>query len=71
MAAGLGNREIAEQLHLSRYTVERHIKHIYRKLLVSSRTKAVHPHARAAGWIKHIPYSNLKTSPSRNTQFQA
>ena len=42
VAAGLGNREIAEQLHLSRYTVERHIKHIYRKLLVSSRTKAVH-----------------------------
>lgn len=50
VAAGLGNREIAEQLHLSRYTVERHIKHIYRKLLVSSRTKAVHA-ARAHGWL--------------------
>lgn len=38
---GLGNREIAEQLHLSRYTVECHIKHIYRKLAVSSRTRAI------------------------------
>ena len=39
---GLGNREIADQLHLSRYTVECHIKHIYRKLAVSSRTRAIH-----------------------------
>ena len=38
VAEGLGNREIADQLHLSRYTVECHIKHIYRKLAVSSRT---------------------------------
>ncbi len=50
VASGLGNREIAEQLHLSRYTVERHIKHIYRKLVVSSRTKAVHA-ARARGLL--------------------
>ncbi|MDR0225944.1 MAG: response regulator transcription factor [Burkholderiaceae bacterium] len=41
VAEGLTNREIAEQLHLSRYTVECHIKHIYRKLSVSSRTRAV------------------------------
>ncbi|CAB5700462.1 Nitrogen regulation protein C [Delftia tsuruhatensis] len=41
VAEGLTNREIAEQLHLSRYTVECHIKHIYRKLAVSSRTRAV------------------------------
>ena len=33
-----GQPEIADQLHLSRYTVECHIKHIYRKLAVSSRT---------------------------------
>ncbi|QII85041.1 response regulator transcription factor [Bordetella hinzii] len=50
VASGLGNREIAEQLHLSRYTVERHIKHIYRKLVVSSRTKAIHA-ARARGLL--------------------
>ena len=42
VAKGLGNREIAEQLAVSRYTVECHIKHIYRKLAVSSRTRAVH-----------------------------
>lgn len=48
VADGLGNREIAEQLFLSRYTVECHIKHIYRKLAVSSRTRAVRA-ARARG----------------------
>lgn len=42
VAEGLANREIAERLHLSRYTVECHIKHIYRKLAVSSRTRAIH-----------------------------
>lgn len=37
---GLNNREIAERLFLSRYTVESHIKNVYRKLSVSSRTQA-------------------------------
>ncbi|WXL26024.1 response regulator transcription factor [Ectopseudomonas mendocina] len=41
VSQGLSNREIAEQLIISRYTVECHIKHIYRKLEVSSRTRAV------------------------------
>ncbi|MCK9508614.1 MAG: response regulator transcription factor [Pigmentiphaga sp.] len=41
VADGLTNREIAERLFLSRYTVETHIKRIYRKLAVSSRTMAV------------------------------
>ncbi|MPS49368.1 response regulator transcription factor [Methylobacillus sp.] len=50
VAQGMANREIAEQLHLSRYTVECHIKHIYRKLAVSSRTKAVHE-ARSRGLL--------------------
>ncbi|QVQ29872.1 response regulator transcription factor [Achromobacter deleyi] len=50
VAEGLGNREIAEQLHLSRYTVECHIKHIYRKLAVSSRTRAIHA-ARSRGLL--------------------
>lgn len=39
---GLNNREIAERLCLSRYTVESHIKNVYRKLSVSSRTQAAH-----------------------------
>lgn len=50
VAEGLGNREIAEQLHLSLYTVECHIKHIYRKLAVSSRTRAINE-ARSRGLI--------------------
>ena len=41
VAQGLSNREIADELCVSRYTVESHIKHIYRKLSVSKRTKAV------------------------------
>lgn len=41
VAEGLTNREIAEQLFISRYTAECHIKRIYKKLAVSSRTKAV------------------------------
>lgn len=50
VADGLSNREIAEQLFLSRYTVESHVKRIYRKLAVSSRTGAVSV-ARARGVI--------------------
>ena len=41
VAGGASNREIAEKLFLSRYTVECHVKHIYRKLAVSSRMHAV------------------------------
>lgn len=50
VAEGLANREIAERLFLSRYTVECHIKHIYRKLAVSSRVKAVRQ-ARSRGLL--------------------
>ncbi|MBS7777558.1 response regulator transcription factor [Acidovorax sp. CCYZU-2555] len=41
VADGKSNRDIAEHLQISRYTVECHITHIYRKLEVSSRTKAI------------------------------
>ena len=51
VAEGLGNREIAEKLFLSRYTVECHVKHIYRKLAVSSRTRAV-TEARVRGLLQ-------------------
>lgn len=41
VAQGLTNREIANVLELSRFTVECHIKNIYKKLAVGSRTEAV------------------------------
>lgn len=50
VANGLSNREIAEHLYISRYTVESHVKHIYRKLAVSSRIKAI-SEAREKGWL--------------------
>jgi pimeloyl-ACP methyl ester carboxylesterase/DNA-binding CsgD family transcriptional regulator len=39
VAGGLGNREVAERLYLSRYTVETHLKHAFAKLGVSSRAE--------------------------------
>lgn len=50
VAEGLSNREIAGNLSISRYTVECHIRHIYRKLEVSSRTRAI-SEARALGLL--------------------
>lgn len=42
VAQGMTNREIAEHLLLSKYTVECHIKNIYQKMSVKSRTHAIH-----------------------------
>ncbi|HEY0933587.1 MAG TPA: response regulator transcription factor, partial [Trebonia sp.] len=44
VADGLGNREIAERLYLSKRTVDSHIEHIFAKLGISSRTQL-------ANWI--------------------
>lgn len=41
LSAGLSNREIASQMSLSESTVKTHLKNIFRKLGVSSRTKAI------------------------------
>lgn len=50
VAGGLSNREIAQNLALAKETVESHIRSIYRKLGVNSRTKALFT-ARAQGWF--------------------
>ncbi len=41
VAMGMSNREIAQDLSLSRWTIDSHIRHIYDKLAVSSRTQAL------------------------------
>jgi len=41
VAGGMSNREIAEALNISQWTVDTHIRHIYGKLAVNSRTQAV------------------------------
>ncbi|CAN7595985.1 response regulator transcription factor [Pseudoxanthomonas sp. LjRoot143] len=51
VAQGFTNREIAELVALSRLTIESHVKNIYRKLAVGSRTEAVYE-ARARGLLK-------------------
>ena len=40
LARGLSNREMADQLYLSRDTVKHHIQHIYDKTGVSTRAGA-------------------------------
>lgn len=39
MGGGLSNRQIAEQLVISRRTVDAHVEHIFAKLGISSRVE--------------------------------
>jgi DNA-binding NarL/FixJ family response regulator len=48
LASGARDRDIAERLVLSEYTVEKHVQHILRKLDARNRTEAVFRH-RASG----------------------
>jgi LuxR family maltose regulon positive regulatory protein len=50
LAAGLANQEIAHKLHISLDTVKVHRKHIYDKLEVSNRTRAM-TRARELGYF--------------------
>ena len=47
LAQGLSNQAIAEQLVISIGTVKSHLKHIFAKLTVESRTQAVARRVRA------------------------
>jgi DNA-binding NarL/FixJ family response regulator len=51
VAAGMSNKEIADALTISAYTVQVHLRNIFGKLGVGSRTEAV-TYALAQGWIK-------------------
>ena len=51
LAKGLRYKEIADELNLSYSTVHTHIRHIYKKMRVNSRTNAVSSHLRhVSGW---------------------
>ncbi len=50
-ARGMANKEIAEALSISYYTVQVHLRNIFGKLGVDNRTEAV-TYALAQGWIK-------------------
>jgi len=50
LASGKGNKEIADALVISTYTVQVHLRNIFGKLGVSSRTEAV-TYALRQGWI--------------------
>ena len=54
LAQGLSNRELASELFVSENTVKTHLKHIYAKLQVSSRTEAVRQ-ALDLGLLDHPP----------------
>ncbi len=41
MSEGMLNKEVAEKLHISYFTVNQHMKHIYKKLNVSSKPELV------------------------------
>jgi DNA-binding NarL/FixJ family response regulator len=42
LAKGLTNKEIGEKLFISEYTVENHLRSIYRKMDVNNRTSVTH-----------------------------
>lgn len=50
VASGLSNRDVAERLGISAWTVQTHIAHLFAKLGASSRTRAV-IQGLHAGWI--------------------
>ena len=65
LAKGFSNRAIAEHLVISVGTVKSHLKHIFGKLAVESRTQAV---AQAAGGLACCKSSHLLRNAARHNQ---
>ncbi len=54
LAIGLSNREIAERLVVSENTIKTHLEHLYGKLEVPSRLRAI-ARARELGLLRDAP----------------
>ena len=64
IAEGMSNRDIAERLSLSVYTVKNHVHHILEKLHVQDRREAVE-HAYARHWLRpHHAARNWRSRPA-------
>lgn len=59
VAEGHSNRDIANRLYVSRYTIEAHMKHVFAKLGVTSRTHL------AAEYVRR--QAGLSAGPSVST----
>jgi DNA-binding NarL/FixJ family response regulator len=60
VARGFSNKEIANDLHISRQTVKNHMTAILRKLLVDDRTQAA-LYALRMGWIRLQDTAEIKS----------
>jgi len=66
LAKGYLYREIAERLKISYATVHTHIRHIYEKLHVRTRTEAVTKHFQQVGGLRQQTESTSLEAPTRN-----
>src|SRR5579859_6064261 len=70
VADGLSNQDIAERLVIALGTTKGHIKRIFSKLAVGSRTQAIMV-ARTTGLLDANPVAPKPSFPKHNLPFQA